>query len=65
MYELDSITQLINNLRNRLRKESFSQLNFRLIDQLKDILIGSILADKVNIVSVIKEAVDLGNIRMV
>lgn len=65
VYELHSITQLVNNFGNCLCKQSLSQLNPWLIDQLKDILISGVLTNKVNIVPVIEEAIDLGNIRMV
>lgn len=65
MQKLDSITKLIDYLRDTFRKKALDQLEFRFIDQLKDIPVSSILTDEVYVVSIIEEAVDPCNIGMI
>lgn len=65
MQEPNSIAKLICNLRHTLTKQPFHELQFRLVNEFKDIPICGVLADEVDVVPVIEETVNLGDIGVV
>lgn len=63
--ELDGVAELVDDLGDTFSEESLGELELGLVDKLEDVLVSGVLADEVDIVPIVEETVDLGDVGVV
>lgn len=65
MQEPNSVAELIGDLGHTITKQPFHEFQFGLVDEFEDIAVSGVLADEVDVIPVVEEAVNFGDVGMV